>query len=132
MLSKIDHVGIAVKDLNQILETLKDAFGLEPSFSEEVPDQNIRIAGFQFADSAVEYFEPTSPESPISRFLEKRNNAIHHIAFSVDDLDKSIKDLKNKGFELIDEIPRQGAKNTRIAFLHPASFNGILIELCES
>ena len=73
MLSKIDHIGIAVKDLNQILETLKDGFGLEPSFSEEVPDQNIRIAGFQFADSAVEYFEPTSPESPISRFLEKIN-----------------------------------------------------------
>lgn len=132
MLSKIDHIGIAVKDLNQILETLKVGFGLEPSFSEELPDQNIRIAGFQFADSAVEYFEPTSPESPISRFLEKRNNAIHHIAFSVKDLDKSIKDLKNKGFELIDETPRQGAKNTRIAFLHPASFNGILIELCES
>ncbi len=132
MLSKIDHIGIAVKDLGEILDTLKDAFGLEPFFFEEIPDQKVRIAGFQIADSAVEYFEPTSPDSPISRFLEKRNNALHHIAFTVDDLDKSIKDLKDKGFELIDEIPRQGSKNTRIVFLHPASFNGILIELCES
>ena len=132
MLSKIDHIGIAVKDLNEILDTFKDGFGLEPTFIEEVPDQEVKIAGFKFADSAVEYIEPTSPESPVSRFLEKRNNALHHIAFTVADLDKSLKDLKEKGFDLIDEIPRKGAQNSRIAFLHPASFNGILIELCES
>ncbi len=132
MLNKIDHIGIAVKDLNEILKTFKEGFGLEPTFLEEVPDQKVKIAGFKFSDSAIEYIEPTSPDSPVSRFLEKHKNAIHHIAFTVTDLDESLKLLKERGFELIDEIPRKGAKNTRIAFLHPLSFNGILIELCES
>ena len=131
MLTKIDHIGVAVKDLDELLDTFKTGFGLEPTFIEEVTDQQVKIAGFKFSDTAVEYIEPTSQDSPVSRFLEKHNNALHHIAFTVTDLEKSLKELKEKGFQLIDEKPRKGANNTRIAFLHPASCNGILIELCE-
>jgi methylmalonyl-CoA/ethylmalonyl-CoA epimerase len=132
LLTRIDHVGIAVKNLNEILDTFRQGFGLEASFIEELEDQKVKIAGFKLADSTVEYFEPTSDDSPISRFLKKRNNALHHIAFKVEDLEQALISLKEKNFELIDESPRKGANNTRIAFLHPAGFNGILIELCES
>jgi methylmalonyl-CoA/ethylmalonyl-CoA epimerase len=131
LFSKIDHIGIAVKNLEEVVDTFKNGFNLEPSFIEEVTDQQVRIAGYKFSDTAVEYIEPSSSDSPIFRFLEKRNNALHHIAFTVTDLDKSLKELKEKGFQLIDEEPRKGANNSRIAFLHPASCNGILIELCE-
>lgn len=132
MLSKIDHIGIAVKDLDDILRTFRNGFGLEPSFLEELSDQKVKIAGYKMANTTIEYFEPTSPDSPISRFLSKRGNALHHIAFAVDDLDVALSTLLENDFKLIDEIPREGARNTRIAFLHPSSFNGILIELCES
>jgi methylmalonyl-CoA/ethylmalonyl-CoA epimerase len=91
----------------------------------------LRIAGFRIGDSLVEYLQPLATDSPISRFLEKHNNAIHHVAFRVENLDNALFQLKQKGFRLIDEQARNGTRNSRIAFLHPASFNGILIELCE-
>lgn len=131
MIIDIDHIGIAVKNLDSVLETLKDGLGLDPTFEENVPDQKVRIAGFRIGQSTIEYFEPISADSPISNFLDKKGNGIHHIAFRVDDLNESLKTLKSKGFQLIDEAARTGAEGKKIAFLHPASFDRILIELCE-
>ena len=131
MLKKIDHIGIAVKDLREISRTLEKGFGLKPDFQEEVLDQKVRVAGYKIGESVIEYLEPMSSDSPLTRFLEKRDNSIHHIAFNIKNLEESIQMLKSKGFRLIDEKPRVGAENKKIAFLHPESFNGILIELCE-
>ena len=131
MLLDLDHIGIAVKSLETINNTLKDGLGLSPDFEEEVTDQKVRVAGYKIGQSVIEYLEPVTPDSPISRFLEKRGNGVHHLAFRVDDLEKSLTSLKDKGYRLIDEKPRIGAEGKKIAFLHPASFDGILIELCE-
>jgi methylmalonyl-CoA epimerase len=131
ILNEIDHIGIAVDDLQEVIETFRKGFGLQPSFTQEITDQKVRIAGYTIGTSTVEYFEPTAPDSPVSRFLEKRKNGIHHIAFRVENLKKTLSELKEKGFQLIDEEPRPGANGSRIAFIHPSSFNGILIELCE-
>ena len=131
MLKDLDHIGIAVKSLDSVCKTLEDGLGISPDFEEEVEDQLVRIAGFKIGNSVIEYLEPISPESPISRFLEKRGNAVHHLAFRVDDLAQSLLSLKEKGYRLIDENPRMGAEGKKIAFLHPESFDGILIELCE-
>jgi len=131
MLKKIDHIGIAVKDLHEIQQTLSDAFDLEPEFSEEVKDQMVNVLGYHVGESTIEYLAPSSSESPIARFIEKKGSGLHHIAYRVDDLQKTLDHLKKKGFRLIDENPRDGAEGKRIAFVHPKSSNGILIELCE-
>ncbi len=131
MLKKIDHIGIAVKDLNEIRQTLADAFGLEPEFSEEIKDQMVKVLGYHVGESTVEYLAPSSDDSPIAKFIEKKGSGIHHIAYRVDDLQKTLNRLKQKGFRLIDESPRDGAEGKQIAFIHPKSSNGILIELCE-
>jgi methylmalonyl-CoA epimerase len=131
MLDDVDHIGIAVKNLESVIMTLEKAFGIQPSFEEKVDDQKVRIAGFKIGTSVIEYLEPTAPDSPLSKFLDKRGNGLHHIAFRVANLDKMLEILKKKEFRLIDDKPKQGAGEKRIAFLHPASFDGILIELCE-
>ena len=100
--------------------------------AEEVTDQNVKIMGYTVGESKIEYFEPTSSDSPIAKFLEKRGNGLHHIAFQVKNLDQKLEELKTANFILIDEKPRTGASGKKIAFLHPKEFNGILIELCES
>jgi len=130
-LKKIDHIGIAVKDLQEVIETFRNGFGIEPAFTEEISSQQVRVAGYPVGESSVEYFEPLGPDSPITNFLGKRGNAIHHIAFRVSDIKKTLGELKRKGFQLIDEEPRRGANQSLIAFVHPDSLNGILIELCE-
>lgn len=131
MLKKIDHIGIAVNDLEEIKQTLLTAFDIEPEFEEEVTDQQVKVAGFHIGESIIEYLEPTSDNSPISRYLDKKGNGIHHIAFRVKNLSKVLINLQKKGFQLIDTIPRKGAEGKSIAFVHPKSTNGILIELCE-
>lgn len=131
MLKKIDHVGIAVPDLESVKHTFSLAFNLQPEFEEEVSDQKVKIAGFHLADSTVEYLQPTSEDSPIARFLQKKGSGIHHIAYKVENISKLLKRLENKGFQLIDKTPKQGAQGKKIAFIHPKSTNGILIELCE-
>ncbi|KAA3617548.1 MAG: methylmalonyl-CoA epimerase [Calditrichaeota bacterium] len=131
MLKKIDHIGIAVKDLNEIQETLLEGFDLSPEFSEHVKDQMVDVLGFHVGESTIEYLSPTSAESPIAKFIEKKGSGLHHIAYRVDNLQRTLDHLKNKGFRLIDESPRDGAEGKRIAFVHPKSSNGILIELCE-
>ena len=131
MIKELDHIGIAVKSLESVINTLQESFGLSPNFNEEIVDQKVRVAGFKIGSSVIEYLEPTSIDSPVSKFLEKRGNGVHHLAFQVEDLEKSLKSLKKKGYRLIDEQPKIGAEGKKIAFLHPASFDGILIELCE-
>jgi len=131
MITDIDHIGIAVKNLDSVLETLKDALGLDPAFEERVSQQKVRIAGFKVGQSIIEYIEPTAPDSPIAKFLEKKGNGLHHISLRVNNISETLESLKNKGYRLIDEIAQNGAQGKKIAFLHPESFNGILIELCE-
>jgi len=131
MLDKVDHIGIAVSDLKQVMETYRIAFGLEPDFTEEVKDQKVSVAGYSVGGSTIEYLEPTQSDSPIAKFLEKKGNGIHHMAFRVTDLAGKLIELKQKGMRLIDETPRDGAEGKKIAFLHPKSTDGILIELCE-
>jgi methylmalonyl-CoA epimerase len=131
MLMDIDHIGIAVKNLGSVMATLEEAFGIQPSFEENVSDQMVRVAGFNIGNSVIEYIEPTATDSPLSKFLDKRGNGLHHIAFRVADIDNTLDRLKSKGFQLIDDKAKNGAGGKRIAFLHPKSFNGILIELCE-
>jgi methylmalonyl-CoA epimerase len=131
MLKKIDHIGIAVPDLEEVKQTLSAAFEMEPEFEEEITDQKVKVAGFHIGDSIVEYLQPTSDDSPIARFLQKKGPGIHHIAYQVNNLTRVLETLENKGFQLIDKIPRKGAEGKKIAFVHPKSINGILIELCE-
>jgi len=132
MLKKIDHIGIAVKDLEEIKNTLSEAFELFPEFEEEIADQKVQVIGYHVGESTIEYLQPSSPDSPIARFLDKKGSGIHHIAYGVENLVETLQRLQNKGFQLIDKLPRQGAEGKKIAFVHPKSTNGILIELCES
>jgi len=131
MLEELDHIGIAVNHLENVRKTLSDALGLSPTFEEEVIDQKVRVIGYRIGQSVIEYLEPLSEDSPISRFLQKKGNGVHHLAFRVKNLDNNLLILKEKGYRLIDEKSRIGAEGKRIAFLHPSSFNGLLIELCE-
>lgn len=130
MLKKIDHIGIAVDDLEAVAATFA-ALGVEPEFTEEVTDQMVRVLGFHVGESTIEYLQATSSESPIAKYIAKKGNGIHHIAYRVDNLQETLDTLQAKGFQLIDQQPRQGAEGKLVAFVHPKSSNGILIELCE-
>ncbi len=129
---KISHFGIAVRDLSKAEQLFATLLGDSRIHHEEVADQKVRIASFELGDARVELTEPTSDDSPISRFLEKRGEGIHHVAFEVEDVAKELARLKGQGFQLIDESPRPGSHNTLIAFLHPKSTNGVLVELCQT
>ncbi len=117
--------------MNDVIDTMKRLFNTEPDFIEEIPDQKVRIAGYTNKSTTLEYFEPSSPESPVSKFLQKRGNGLHHIALKVENMENKLDELDANGVRLIDRQPRKGANNKKIAFLHPESCNGILIELCE-
>jgi methylmalonyl-CoA/ethylmalonyl-CoA epimerase len=131
MLKQIDHIGIAVNDLKEVQETMRIAFNLTPAFNEVIQDQMVKVLGYHVGESTIEYLEATSSESPVSRYIEKKGSGLHHIAYRVENLSEALQQLKNKGFRLIDEQPREGAEGKRIAFVHPKNTNGILIELCE-
>ena len=131
MIRKISHLGIAVKNLNQAL-ALYETLGLTCESTEEVPDQKVRVAFLPVGDTRVELLESTSPDGPIARFIEKRGEGFQHVAFEVNDLDQALEKLKAQGVRLIDKIPRIGAGGVRIAFLHPKSTGGLLVELCEA
>ncbi len=129
---KINHLGIATKGIDEALEFWSDALGLENVHTEVVEDQKVRVAMLPIGESRVELLEPTSDDSPISKFLEKRGGGIHHIAVEVDDIVASLERLKAKGMRLIDESPRVGAEGCLVAFVHPASTNGVLLELVQT
>jgi methylmalonyl-CoA/ethylmalonyl-CoA epimerase len=130
-LSHIEHVGIAVKNLNDAIKFYEENLGLKCYDIEEVEDQKVKTAFFQIGETKIELLESTDPEGPIGKFIEKRGEGIHHIAFAVDNLETSLTELKEKGVKLIDEIPRKGAEGLNIAFIHPKAAHGILIEFCE-
>jgi len=129
---KINHLGIATKGIEESLKFWSDALGLENVHTEVVEDQKVRVAMLPLGESRIELLEPTSEDSPISRFLEKRGGGIHHIAVEVDDIRASLAKLKAQGMRLIDEDPRIGAENCLVAFVHPASANGVLLELVQT
>ena len=129
---KINHLGIATKGIDQALEFWADALGLEAVHTEIVEDQKVRVAMLPVGESRIELLEPTSDDSPISKFLEKRGGGIHHIAIEVEDIEASLARLKARGMRLIDETPRKGAEGCLVAFVHPSSANGVLLELVQS
>ena len=129
---KINHLGIATKGIDDALKFWGDALGLKSVHTEIVEDQKVRVAMLPLGESRIELLEPTSEDSPISKFLEKRGGGLHHIAIEVEDIRASLAQLKAKGMRLIDESPRIGAENCLVAFVHPASAGGILLELVQT
>ena len=131
MITRIAHIGLAVKDLaaaQQIYETL---LGMAPSHVQRVEEQKVDVSSFHVDDTNIELTSGTSPESPISKFIEKRGEGIHHVAFEVDDIRAEVERLKAAGVQLIDQQPRMGADNFWVVFIHPKSANGVLVELCQ-
>lgn len=131
MLEKIDHLGIAVRDLEQALQVFCDKLGIEVGGVEEVAEQKVKVAFLPLGKSKIELLQSTDPEGAVARFIESRGEGIQHIAFRVKNLEETLARLKSSGVRLIDEKPRLGAGGARIAFLHPKSTCGVLIELCE-
>jgi len=130
--SHIEHIGIAVLSLENAIAFYEKVLGLECYKIEEVADQKVRTAFFQVGETKIELLESTDPEGPIGKFIEKKGEGIHHIAFAVDGIEDCLADAESKGVKLIDAIPRKGAEGLDIAFLHPKSASGVLIELCEN
>jgi methylmalonyl-CoA/ethylmalonyl-CoA epimerase len=130
-LSHIEHIGIAVKNLDESIKFYENILGLKCYAVEEVADQKVKTAFFQIGQTKIELLESTDPEGPIGKFIEKRGEGIHHIAYAVKGLESSLEELKSKGIKMIDEKPRRGAEGLNIAFLHPRDTFGVLTELCE-
>ena len=128
---KIDHLGIAVNSIDQGKNFWTQALGLDFEGTETVQEQKVTTAFLPVGESEVELLESTSPDGPIAKYLEKKGEGIQHVAFRVENLEEALAELKEKGIRLIDEKPRNGAGGARIAFLHPKSTNGVLVELCE-
>ena len=126
----IEHLGIAVKNLDESIKYYQEVLGLECYSIEEVKDQKVRTAFFKLGDTKLELLESTDPEGPIGKFVEKKGEGIHHIAFAVEDTQKALDDAAAKGIQLIDKSPRKGAENLNIGFLHPKSTHGVLTEFC--
>ena len=132
MIKHIEHIGIAVKSLEAAIAFYESKLGLTCYAVEEVPDQNVKTAFFQVGQTKIELLESTDPEGPIGKFLEKRGEGVHHIAFATEGLSEKLEDLDGKGVRLIDKTPRKGAEGLQIAFLHPKDTLGVLTELCEN
>jgi methylmalonyl-CoA/ethylmalonyl-CoA epimerase len=128
---KVDHIGIATPTIDQGLALWRDALGLEPDVAEEVAEQGVRVCMLPVGDTHVELLEPLSADSAVGKFLAKRGPGIHHIAIEVRDIKASLAELKQKGARLIDETPRVGARGCLVAFVHPSSTNGVLLELVQ-
>ena len=126
----IEHLGIAVDNLQEAIKYYEEVLGLKCYNIEEVEDQKVKTAFFQVGQTKIELLESTQPDGPIGKFIEKKGQGIHHIAFAVDDIEGSLKTVKEKGVRLIDEKPRGGAEGLDIAFLHPKSTFGVLTEFC--
>ncbi|MBU3660070.1 MAG: methylmalonyl-CoA epimerase [Flavobacteriales bacterium] len=129
-MKKIEHLGIAVKDLSVAIPLYEKLFQTPCYKTESVESEGVKTAFFQIGESKIELLEASNPESPIAKFLEKRGAGFHHVAFEVSDIEEEIKRLSNEGFQLIHATPKDGADNKRIAFLHPKSSDGLLVELC--
>jgi len=131
IIKKIAHIGVAVKDIDEAVKFYKKNLHLEVKGIEEVEQQKVKIAFIPVGESSIELLQSTDPEGPIAKFIEKRGEGIHHLALEVDKIEEILEELKQRGVQLIDEKPRIGAHRTKIAFLHPRSTCGVLLELCE-
>ncbi len=131
-ISHIEHIGIAVKDLQQSIEYWEKVFGLKCYAVEEVKDQKVKTAFFMVGQTKIELLESSDPEGPIGKFIEKKGEGVHHLAFAVKGLEGALEEVESKGIQLIDKTPRKGAEGLHIGFLHPKSTMGVLTELCEN
>lgn len=130
-ITHIEHIGIAVKDLDTAITYYENVLGLKCYAIEEVADQKVKTAFFKVGQTKIELLESTDPEGPIGKFIEKRGEGVHHIAFHVPELEDALKEVDENGIQLIDKQPRKGAEGMNIAFLHPKSTFGVLTEFCE-
>lgn len=131
MVKKVDHIGIAVKDLEEALKFYEGVLGMNLEGTEVVEEQKVKVAFLPIGDTEVELLESTDKEGPIAKFIEKKGQGIQHIAYRVDNVEEAIKEMQEKGIKMIDEEPRYGAGGAKIAFAHPKYTQGVLIELCE-
>lgn len=129
--NKIAHIGIAVSSLKDTLRLYHETLGIPLHGQETVPSDRVTVAFLPIGDTEIELLEPTDSESPVARFIEKRGEGVHHLAFEVENIEQALTRLKQQGYRLIDEQPRVGAGGVRVAFVHPKSTGGVLIELCE-
>ena len=130
-MKKIEHIGIAVKSIENANQIYTSLLGASPYKMEEVKSEGVKTSFFKTGDSKIELLEATNPDSPIAKFIEKRGEGVHHIAFAVDDIESEIARLKREGFIVLNETPKKGADNKLVAFLHPRSTTGVLVELCQ-
>ena len=130
-MKKVEHIGIAVKDLDNANALFEKLFNQDHYKVEEVPSEGVSTSFFQLGETKIELLQASNPESPIAKFISKRGEGIHHIAFEVEDIESEMNRLLKEGFELINDKPKDGADNKKICFLHPKSTNGVLIELCQ-
>lgn len=130
-MTKIEHIGIAVKDIETSNHLFAALFGKAHYKIEDVESEGVKTSFFQCGPNKIELLQATSDNSPIAKFIEKKGEGMHHVAFAVDDIEKEIERLKSEGFEMIHKVPKKGADNKLIAFLHPKSTNGVLVELCQ-
>lgn len=128
---KIEHIGVAVNSIEQGKNFWKDVLGLEIVKSETVEEQKVTTAFMPVGGSEIELLESTSPEGPVAKYIEKKGEGVQHVAFEVENIEQALEELKAKGIQLIDQKPRIGAGNKKIAFLHPKATNGVLVELCQ-
>ena len=131
MVEKIEHIGIAVKDINQANEVYEKLLGTAPYKMEKVESEGVSTSFFQTGESKIELLEATKPESAIAKFIEKKGEGIHHIAFAVKDIKAEMKRLAEQGFKILNEEPKKGADNKLVCFIHPKNTNGVLVELCQ-
>ena len=132
MIEKVDHVGIAVKDLDQAMKLYRDAFGIEPDMIYESPQTKAKIAFFKVGEMKIELLQPVDESSVVGKFIAKKGEGFHHIAYEVKDIDESLRQLETKGVKLVDKTSRKVRENEKVGFLHPKSTNNVLIELIQS
>lgn len=130
-MKKIEHIGIAVKNISEANKIYEALLGSAPYKSEKVESEGVETSFFRCGESKIELLQASNSESPIAKFIEKRGEGIHHIAFAVSDIKSEMQRLKNEGFILLNEVPKKGADNKLVAFLHPKSAHGVLVELCQ-
>lgn len=128
---KIEHLGIAVKNLELASKIFKKLLGKDFYKEEKVEGEGVNTSFFLIGDTKIELLEATGPDSPIAKFIDKKSEGLHHIAFEVEDIYQEVKRLKGEGFEILNEVPKEGADNKLVVFLHPKSTNGVLVELCQ-
>ena len=131
MIKKIEHLGIAVKDLNKSNELFKKLLGEESYKTEAVDSESVTTSFFKVGDQKIELLEASEPNSTIARFIERRGEGMHHLAFHVENIDEEIERLEKEGFEFVSKTPTKGADNKMVVFLHPKTTNGVLVELCQ-